>query len=115
VHEHRGEQRQPGGGLVGSRLVALVHERLLLAAGDRRGRVVRILGPAELARVGDLVRDLGVLDRVGGVDGEAAAVPPCLLEAEEHHDVDHDEDDRDDREAVRRDVVLQRQHAGRAG
>jgi len=47
------------------------------------------------------------------VDGDVvrAAGPPALLQQEVHEHVDDDERDRDERRAVRRDVVLEREHA----
>ena len=130
MHEHRGEDREQDAWLVfrldrghgpgADHLTGHpIHARGDLAlAEDLVG--IDHLGaagegsdlPALLPDVGQLVRDEGVLDRVGLAHGEPVTVPVRVLESEEHRHVDDDQSDGDHREPPGRDVVLQRQQAG---
>jgi hypothetical protein len=97
VGEHAGEDRRPRRDVVADPLVA----------GDRRSLLDEL---AVLARVRELVRDRAVVKEAALVQRVAREVDPRLrLQEEVDEDVDRDQDDRDDRRAIGRDVVLERE------
>src|SRR5439155_13681918 len=67
--------------------------------------------PAVLPGMGELVGNRAKLDDRLVVHAREAA---GLLEEQEHEDVDRDQRHRDEREVVRRDVVLEREHGRRS-
>ena len=98
VGEHAGEDRRPRGDAA---------VRQALVARDGRALLDEV---AVLARMGQLVGDRPVVVERGLRERVPGEVDPRLrLQEEVDEDVDHDQRDRDDRRAVGREVVLERE------
>jgi hypothetical protein len=97
VQEHRRQDRDPGGRLIG-------RERIGSALDRGAARHGRTLGPG----VRDLDRNRAVLDHA--LVPDLSESPESLLEREVDDHVDRDQGDRHDREVAGGDVVLERDH-----